>query len=87
MTGRRTIESSVISQASAPVGTSSEAIPSVPSAGYAQRDITRWRIWYERPMVEPVLVADAGRAMSTDFYFGLWLGLALGIAYGLFLFL
>jgi len=38
-------------------------------------------------MVEPVLVADAGRAMSTDFYFGLWLGLAIGIAYGLFLFL
>jgi hypothetical protein len=36
---------------------------------------------------QPVLVADAGRAMSTDFYFGLWLGLALGIAYGLFLFL
>jgi hypothetical protein len=38
-------------------------------------------------MVEPLLVADPGRTVSTDFYFGLWLGLAVGIAYGLFLFL
>lgn len=38
-------------------------------------------------MVEPLLVADQGRSVSTDFYFGLWLGLAIGIAYGLFLFL
>jgi hypothetical protein len=38
-------------------------------------------------MVGSAVSPLVGVVVSTDFYFGLWLGLAIGIAYGLFLFL